>query len=263
MPQYGEPGADARPKTALEIRHHPDETLGGNFADALREWGWRIERVDAFGADGGAAPSFEPPDADRFGLIISLGGPMSANDPEPALAREMEFLARAARSGVRVLGICLGAQLLSRALGGEVAPTGGYQFGLRKLWITEEGAADPAFSQIAVPLVPTMHGERFTTPPGGVRLAEGFVLRRDGTHSRIDMAFRYGDSYGVQFEPQLTTAQLAKWNETFAADYALMGQSFDPREEARRHMREFAKLAPIHEAQMRAFLREAAGMGAR
>ena len=86
-----------------------------------------------------------PPDAARFGLVISLGGPMSANDPYPALAREMEFLAESAKSGGRVLGICLGAQLLSRALGGEVAPTGGYQFGLRKLWITEAGAKDAAF----------------------------------------------------------------------------------------------------------------------
>ena len=248
-----------RGRTALVIRHHPAETLGDNFTSALREWGWRIERVDVFGADG-APPSFEPPDAARFGMIIALGGPMSANDPYPALAREMEFLARAAESGVRVLGVCLGAQLLSRALGGEVAPTGGYQFGLRKLWITESGAADAAFSKIDVPLAPTMHGERFTTPPGATRLAEGFVLRRDGTFSRIDMAFRYRDSYGLQFEPQLTAAQLERWNVEFAADYALMGAAFDPSEESSRHMREFAKFAPIHEAQMRAFLREMAGV---
>ena len=256
-----EPNAAERGKTALVIRHHPAETLGDNFESALREWGWRIERVDVFGPDG-APPSFAPPDAARFGLVISLGGPMSANDPYPALAREMEFLARAAESGVRVLGVCLGAQLLSRALGGDVAPTGGYQFGLRKLWITEAGAADAAFSKIDVPLAPTMHGERFTTPPGATRLAEGFVLRRDGTFSRIDMAFRYRDSYGLQFEPQLTVAQLERWNVEFAADYALMGAAFDPSEESSRHMREFAKFAPIHEAQMRAFLREMAGVRA-
>ena len=260
MNEPREPNAAGRGKTALVIQHHPAETLGDNFASALREWGWRIETVRAFGADG-APPSFAPPDAARFGLVIALGGPMSANDPYPALAREMEFLAESAKSGGRVLGICLGAQLLSRALGGDVAPTGGYQFGLRKLWITEAGAKDAAFSKIDVPLVPTMHGERFTAPPGAVRLAEGVILRRDGTFSRIDMAFRYRDSYGLQFEPQLTVSELAKWNAEFAADYALMGAAFDPREEARRHMREFTKMASVHEAQMSAFLREMAGDG--
>ena len=245
-----------RSRTALAIQHHPAETLGDNFASALRRWGWSVETVRAFGADGEPA-SFEPPEVGEFGLTISLGGPMSANDPDPALAREMEFLAESAKSGARVLGICLGAQLLSRALGGEVAPSGGYQFGMRKLWITESGAEDAAFSRIDVPLVPTMHGERFTAPPGAVRLAEGFVLRRDGTFSRIDMAFRYRNAYGLQFEPQLTVAELARWNVEFASDYALLGAAFEPPgEEARRHMREFSKMASVHEAQMAAFLEQ-------
>ena len=255
MPETAEPNPDAIPKTALVIQHHPAETLGDNFASALRRRGWSVETVRVFGADG-APTAFDPPAVGEFGLTIALGGPMSANDRDPALKREMGFLAESARSGARVLGICLGAQLLSRALGGEVAPTGGYQFGMRKLWITESGARDAAFSRIAVPLVPTMHGERFTTPPGGERLAEGFVLRRDGTFSRIDMAFRCRNAYGVQFEPQLTVAELAKWNDAFAADYALLGPAFDPHEEARRHMREFSKMADVHETQMAKFLRQ-------
>ena len=73
-----------------------------------------------------------------------------------------------------------------------------------------------------------MHGERFAAPPGAVRLAEGFVLRRDGTFSRIDMAFRYRDSYGLQFEPQLTVSELAKWNAEFAADLRADGRGVRP-----------------------------------
>ena len=163
-------------------------------------------------------------------------------------------LKEATRSGVPVFGVCLGAQLLSSALGGKVEPTGGYQFGLRKLSVTREGDSDPVFRHLRIPLVPTLHGECFTVPPEGVLLAEGHILLRDGGYRRIDMAFRHGNSYGFQFEPQLTCDELVVWNRELAGDYLLMGDRFNPEEEAARNLREFAKFAPYHEAQMRELL---------
>ena len=53
---------------------------------------------------------------------------------------------------------------MARALGGTVEPTGGYEFGLRKIWITKQGSQDPVFSKLRVPLVPTLHGECFSCP---------------------------------------------------------------------------------------------------
>jgi GMP synthase (glutamine-hydrolysing) len=144
--------------------------------------------------------------------------------------------------------------MMAKALGGTVEPTGGYQFGLRKIYVTSEGDADPVFSKIAVPLVPTLHGECFSVPPGAARLAEGFILCRDGRYRRINMAFRYGNSYGFQFEPQLTLEELKVWNQELADDYQLMGSQFDPAEEAARNLREFSKYAPYYEAQMREML---------
>ena len=184
---------------------------------------------------------------------------MSANDGLPALEREMEYLRDAAERGVAVLGVCLGAQLLAKSLGGMVEPTGGYSFGLRKLWISEEGRADAAFGKIATPLVPTLHGERFTTPTGATRLAEGFMLRRDGRYLRFDMAFRYRNAYGVQFEPQLTPDELRVWNVELRSDYELMGAGFDADEEAARNLREFDGFYPVHRAQMGEFLRGVLG----
>ena len=243
------------PPQALIIQHHPAETLGANFAAVLRTAGFALTTVPVYeGAPGFAA--FDAPDLDDVDLIIALGGPMSANDDYPALRQETAYF-RAAATGdlgrqtpTPVIGICLGAQLLARALGGAVAPTGGYQFGLRKLDITAAGAADPAFGNIAIPLVPTLHGEQFTVPAGAILLAEGTMLRRDGGYVRIPMAFRYGPSYAFQFEPQLTLDELQIWNRELAADYALMGHRFDPAAEAARNLREFAKFAPHHTAQM-------------
>ncbi len=247
-------------KRAVIIQQHPVETLGGNFTGILRQAGFELRHVRV--CDG--APDyaeFDAPDISEVDLVVALGGPMSANDNFPALIQEMAYLRAAATGDVGnqpvapVVGICLGAQLLSRALGGAVAPTGGYQFGLRKIDVTEAGRADPAFGEINIPLVPTLHGEQFTVPSGGTLLAEGTMLRRDGGYVRFPMAFRYGLSYGFQFEPQLTLDEFRVWNRELAGDYELMGDRFDPEEEAARNLREFTAFARFHEAQMGRMLR--------
>ena len=247
-------------RRAVIIQHIAVETLAGNFTGVLHDAGFALTTVPIFeGAPDFAA--FDAPDLSETDLVVSLGGPMSANDNYPALIQEMAYLREAATGNLGsveptpVVGICLGAQLLSRALGGAVAPTGGYQFGLRKIDVTEAGAAGPVFSEINIPLVPTLHGEQFTVPPDATLLAQGTMLRRDGTYVRFPMAFRYGLSYGFQFEPQLTLDELRVWNRELAGDYDLMGDRFNPAEESARNLREFEAFAPHHEAQMARMLR--------
>ena len=247
-------------KRAVIIQHHPVETLGGNFTGILRDAGFALTTVPVYAC----APDFDrfdAPDLSAVDLVVALGGPMSANDDFPALIQEMQYLRAAATGDVGnreltpVVGICLGAQLLSRALGGAIAPTGGYQFGLRKIDVTEAGRTDPVFCEIDIPLVPTLHGEQFTVPPGATLLAKGTMLRRDGGYVRFPMAFRYGVSYGFQFEPQLTLDELQVWNRELAGDYELMGERFDPADEAARNLREFSAFGSYHEAQMGRMLR--------
>ena len=240
-------------KRALVIRHSAAETLAANFTSVLRSENFELEPLNIFD-DAPGYRSFQAPPLEDISLIIALGGPMSANHDYPALRVEREYLGNAMAAGKPVMGICLGAQIMAQALGGKVEPTGGYQFGLTRLLITEEGAADLVFGKIGVPLAPTLHGDRFSTPKDAVKLAEGYMLCRDGTYRRIDMAFRYNDSYAFQFEPQLTLEELKVWNKEFPEDYELMGDRFDSREESARNLREFAKFAPHHEAQMRKML---------
>ena len=235
---------------ALVLQHHPVEPLGANLSGILAERGIRPWTVSAY-APTLAGATLELPPLDRVQLVIALGGPMSANDAYPAIRQERRYLAEAVHREIPVFGVCLGAQLLSKALRGTVRPTGGYQFGLRKIDITADGASDPVFGHITVPLVPTLHGECFSLPPGATKLAEGYMLRRDGRYRRINMAFRYGNSYAFQFEPQLTLADLRVWNRELAGDYRLMGPRFDPEEEGARHLREFSAYAAAYEAQMR------------
>ena len=241
------------PKLALIIRHAEPETLAENYTTTLVERGFELRPLDVFEG----APAFEefaPPDLAEVDLIIALGGPQSANDSYPALLAERRYFVDAMASGVPVFGVCLGAQLMARALGGQVNPTGGYEFGLRKMWVTAEGSRDPVFRKLRVPLVPTLHGECFTVPPGAVELAFGYMLCRDGTFRRQSLAFRFGTSYGFQFEPQLTLDELRVWNRELAEDYEKMGPQFDPAFEADANLREFAGYAPVYEAQSREML---------
>lgn len=240
-------------KRALIIRHAAPETLGANFTSTLEQADFHLMPLDLFDH----APDyvkFDAPGLEEVSLIVTLGGPLSANDDLPALKKEMEYLEAAASRRIPVFAVCLGAQLLCRALGGSVEPTGGYQFGLRRISVTQAGDADPVFGKIGVPLVPTLHGECFSIPADATSLAEGYILLRDGGYRKINMAFRAGNCYGFQFEPQLTCEELQVWNRELFQDYKLMGDRFDPHEEAARNLREFARFAPTHEAQMRNLL---------
>ena len=80
------------------------------------------------------------------------------------------------------------------------------------------------------------------------------MLCRDGTFKRQSLAFRFGNSYAFQFEPQLTLDELRVWNRELADDYEKMGPLFDPSVEAETNLREFAAYAPIYEAQTRKLL---------
>lgn len=241
------------PKRALIIRHNQHETLGENYASVLNDCGFDLLPLNVFEGEPGLC-DFQPPPIDGLDLIIALGGAYSANDDYPAIRAEREFFAKAMTSGIPVFGVCLGAQIMARALDGTVEPTGGYEFGLRKIWITEDGSCDPVFSKVRVPLVPTLHGECFTVPDGASELAFGYMLCRDGTFRRQSLAFRYGNSYAFQFEPQLTLDELRVWNRELAGDYELMGPIFDPKFEAETNLREFAAYSPIYEVQSREML---------
>lgn len=236
-------------KRALIIRHHEAETMGGDFRAILERHGLQFVECNIFES----APCYDRFDSHPLGdvdLIMAFGGPMSVNDDLPALHAERQYMREALTAGKPVFGVCLGAQMMATALGGAVEPSGGYQFGLRKIHITADGDADPVFGAISTPLVPTLHGECFTIPDGATRLAEAHMLCRDGRYRRINMAFRYGLSYAFQFEPQLTLDELRVWDRVFSPDYELMGEAFDSGEESARNLREFARFYPEHRRQM-------------
>jgi GMP synthase-like glutamine amidotransferase len=100
-----------------------------------------------------------------------MGGPMSVNDADSWIEAELHFVKTVLESGIPVLGICFGAQLLAKALGGSVAPGSIFEIGMVSVSLTVMGKTDPVFgSKPHTFPVFQWHGEGMTLPPGSTPL---------------------------------------------------------------------------------------------
>lgn len=174
----------------------------GIFRDFLRLDRAEVSTIELDAGD--AIPSLEGIDA-----LLVFGGPMNVDevDLHPWLAPETEAIRRAALAGTPILGVCLGGQLLAKALGGKVTKNPTPEVGLLDVALTPAGAADPLFrGWPARAGVVQWHSDTFTVPPGGVHLATSPLC--------ANQAFRYGErAYGLQFHPEVTADMVAEWGD--------------------------------------------------
>ena len=132
-------------------------------------------------------------------LLIVLGGPMSANDAEqfPWLAAEKCFIRSAIREGKRVLGICLGAQLIASALGARVYRNAAREIGWHPIASTPAPRGSEAFQFPSTLQVFHWHGETFDLPAGSAQLARSIACE--------NQAFQVGARVvGLQFHLETT-----------------------------------------------------------
>ena len=144
------------------------------------------------------------PEHAEVGGAVAMGGPMSVDEVEryPGLAAEREWLAEAVRLGMPVLGVCLGAQLLARALGAEVRPEEGAEIGFAPVEIHDP--TDPVLGALAPSTtVLHWHGDVFDLPPGAQPLASSARTRHQ--------AFRVDNAWGVLFHAEADAALVDSW----------------------------------------------------
>lgn len=154
------------PRLALAIRHVHFEDCG-TLAGVLRERGFEIRYVEA-GRENLSDLDIMTPE-----LVIGLGGPVSVYEAHryPWIADELRLFERRLVSRRPVLGICLGAQMLARALGARVFP-GPKELGWTPLLLTPEGEASVASSlgQDSTSML-HWHGDTFDLPRKATLLA--------------------------------------------------------------------------------------------
>jgi GMP synthase (glutamine-hydrolysing) len=146
------------------------------------------------------------PAHDEVAGAVFMGGPMNVDEVErfPALAAEREWLAAAVERGMPVLGVCLGAQLLARALGAEVRAGEGPEIGFAPVEVTDPD--DPLLGGLAPRSeVLHWHGDVFDLPAGAERLASSDL--------NPCQAFRAENAWGVLFHPEADFALVEAWLE--------------------------------------------------
>ena len=147
-----------------------------------------------------------------YDILVVLGGPMGVYEMAsyPHLGQAVRLIGEAIERGMKVLGVCLGAQLIAHVLGAEVAKgAAGVELGWRDITLTPEGARDPAFAAMdtgglgAFPVL-HWHGDTFTIPRGARLLA--------GSAQYPHQAFAYGAGvYALQFHIECTRGMIGEW----------------------------------------------------
>lgn len=151
-----------------------------------------------------------------YDILVIMGGPMSVNDEEiyPYLREEEKVVKEFIRSGRKILGICLGAQMLAKALGAKVYKGPVQEIGWYHIELTGNGLKDPLMQKLALHLkggdfwrrfrVFHWHGETFDMPEDAVRLASSELYP--------NQAFRYNKGiYAFQFHIEVKKEMISEW----------------------------------------------------
>lgn len=194
----------------IAIVVHQEHSRPGRVGALLQRRGFELQRL---------CPNLGcelPEDMTDYAGVVIFGGPMSANDcgTLAGIKCELEWIPRVIEAGVPYLGLCLGAQLLTRALGGRVGPH-------------PEGRIEAGYVRIE----PTSAGRAWFKGPMQV-----YQFHREGMHlpdccellatgqTFANQAFRYGDNaFGFQFHPEVTLEMKQIWTQKAAHRLVMPG----------------------------------------
>ena len=208
----------------LVFQHHPHENPA-RLGAILNDQGHRLRIIECF--EGQPIPH----DLDDVDGLIIMGGPMNVADTDahPYLTDEMNLIKQAHQAKLPILGICLGAQLIACALGGQVQAMDQPEVGFAPIQLTFPGTTDPL--HIGIPWTSSqfhLHGQHVSQlPPDAVALASSKACQIQ--------AFKVGQTtYAFQYHFEWTREDLnialadnADWLAQHGLSLETIRQNFD------------------------------------
>lgn len=198
----------------IVLRHQEEEGLG-TIANWLNDNGHSHFYVNLFQKQKPPANALMAYDG-----LVAMGGPMSVNDDTWLMNTSLSLVADFVQANRPVLGVCLGAQAISKVAGGVIAPSA-FELGFDIVTPVREHRF---FAQDKLPLEVwecfQWHGENFTMPQGFEHLFEGSAVANQG--------FTYKNSLGLQFHNELSFEWYSMWYESLRHKFENMDRLAQP-----------------------------------
>jgi GMP synthase-like glutamine amidotransferase len=145
-----------------------------------------------------------PPQIDDISGLVFMGGSMSVNDPLPWIEQELALIRTARQQDLPILGICLGSQLIAKALGGSVNKGNGMELGWAPVRKCLSGQQDGWFDDLEATFTAFhWHGETFSLPDGVTLLLNSDCYPHQ--------AFSIGNTLALQFHLEMTANMVREW----------------------------------------------------
>lgn len=202
------------PKSVVILKHVANENAG-TILDYLKINAIPCQEVNLYAAD------YSWPDLNQARALIVMGGPMNVYEEKeyPFLVAEDRYIQEALSKRIPYLGVCLGAQLLAKAMGARVYKAAKEEIGWDVVTLTEASKKDRLFGPLEKEALKVLqwHGDTFDLPKGAVLLASNSTVPHQAFCAE-------GLFYGLQFHVEVNRAMIQDWFKKRGDLEAVLGE---------------------------------------